>query len=215
MRESPIAGKQNSRTTAPVSAHPAELIPELRDIPRAPSAGQVSLRPVAEDDLPLLHKLTSDPEATGEHEWFGYADPGLWQRHWAENGLLGEDGGFLIVVAGEQRAGFVGWYKHHTARTSFCWRIGIALVPEARGRGYGRQAQRHLVRYLFAHTQVNRVEAWTDVTNYAEQRALGKAGFTREGVLRGFGFQGGRWHDALLYSVLRSEATLATGDQPG
>jgi RimJ/RimL family protein N-acetyltransferase len=64
------------------------------------------------------------------------------------------------------------------------------------------------VRYLFSHTQVNRIEAGTEVTNLAEQRALEKAGFTREGVIRGAAFQGGRWHDAVLYSVLRDEVDL-------
>jgi hypothetical protein len=51
----------------------------------------------------------------------------------------------------------------------------------AAGRGYGSAAQRLLVRYLFAHTQVNRVDAITDITNVGEQRALEKAGFTRAG----------------------------------
>lgn len=49
----------------------------------------------------------------------------------------------------------------------------------------------------------------------AEQRALEKAGFTREGVLRGTTFRQGRWHDQVIYSVLRAEVTLDdTGDPP-
>jgi len=38
---------------------------------------------------------------------------------------------------------------------------------------------------------VNRIEASTEITNIGEQRALERAGFTREGVLRGATFQGG------------------------
>ncbi len=175
----------------------------------------VDLRPVAEDDLPLLYRLTSDPSATGQHEWYGWQDPGRFRRQWAENGLLADDGGTLIAVAGDQRLGFVAWRKHQTARTSYCWNIGVALAPEARGRGHGTEAQRQLVSYLFAHTQVNRIEASTEITNIAEQRALEKAGFTREGVLRGAGFQGGRWHDGLLYSVLREDVELQTSGELG
>lgn len=173
------------------------------------------LRPVAENDLPLLYRLTSDPSATGQHEWFGWQDPGQFRRQWADNGLLGEDGGMLIVTAGDEPVGFVAWRKHQTARTSYCWTIGIAIAPEARGHGYGTQAQRQLVRYLFAHTQVNRIEAGTEITNVAEQRALERAGFTREGVLRGVSFQGGRWHDGVLYSVLRHEVDLDEPDDSG
>ncbi len=171
---------------------------------------KVTLRPVAETDLPVIYGLTNDPELTGEFEWFGYQDPSRYRRRWEQDGLLGEDGGLLMIEAAAEAEplGFVSWSKHQTARTSFCWSMGIALLPQARGRGYGTLAQRALVRYLFLHTQVNRIEAGTEIGNLAEQRALEKAGFTREGVLRGAGFQGGRWHDGVLYSVLRSEVEL-------
>jgi RimJ/RimL family protein N-acetyltransferase len=55
---------------------------------------------------------------------------------------------------------------------------------------------------------MNRVEAETEITNIAEQRALEKAGFTREGVRRGAIFRQGQWHDDVLYSLLRHEVDL-------
>ncbi len=182
----------------------------------------IELRPVAESDLLVIYRLTSAPDATGEHEWFGWQDQWRYRRLWESDGLLNEDGGVLMAELCKQTPavrsadaspqtellGFVSWSKRPTARTSFCWNIGIALLPEARGRGYGTVAQRALVKYLFLHSQVNRIEAGTEVTNFAEQRALEKAGFTREGVMRGAAFQGGRWHDGVVYSVLRSEVEL-------
>jgi RimJ/RimL family protein N-acetyltransferase len=68
---------------------------------------------------------------------------------------------------------------------SWCWQFGILLRAGLRGRGIGTLAQRMLADYLFAHTRAHRVEAYTDVSNIAEQRALEKAGFTREGVAPG------------------------------
>jgi RimJ/RimL family protein N-acetyltransferase len=170
---------------------------------------QLRLRPVDEGDLPLVYRLTSTPD-TGTYGWSGWQDPGEYRRRWAADGLLGDDGGFLVVAQGETAAGFMNWRKHRTGRVSFCWEIGIALLPEARGHGYGTQAHRLLAAYLFAHTLVNRVEACTETSNIAEQRALEKAGFTREGVQRAIGFRGGRWVDGVTYSILRAEL-----DQPG
>lgn len=69
----------------------------------------------------------------------------------------------------------------------------------------GTWAKRELVRLILLHTPVNRVEASTDVTNLPEQRALGKAGFTREGVLRGAQWRLGAWHDMVLFSRLRAD----------
>jgi RimJ/RimL family protein N-acetyltransferase len=82
----------------------------------------------------------------------------------------------------------------------------LRMAPAGRGRGCGTEAQRLIVRYLFSHApQVNRIQAITEDDNIAGQRALEKAGFAREGVMRGCGFRDGRWRDAVLYSVLRDE----------
>jgi RimJ/RimL family protein N-acetyltransferase len=170
--------------------------------------GQVTLRPVSEDDLSWLAGLRDGPAAAGPHEWHGWRDPRSERRQWAESGLLGDDGGTLIVLHGSDRVGSVSWRKVQTGPTAFNWAIGIGLAPEFRGRGYGSEAQRLVARYLFAHTQVNRIEATTEITNVAEQRALEKAGFTREGILRGTTFRQGRWHDQVIYSVIRSEVKL-------
>jgi RimJ/RimL family protein N-acetyltransferase len=74
-----------------------------------------------------------------------------------------------------------------------------------RGRGHGAEAQRQLAAYLFAHIRVERLEASTDVDNLAEQRALERAGFAREGILRSAQFRDGAFHDLVLYSRLRGD----------
>lgn len=166
---------------------------------------------MGEEDLPLVHRLINDPDATGEHEWHGWQDMGWVRRRWDENRMLGEDTGMLMIARSTETLGFVSWRKKLTGYHSFCWNIGICLAPEARGHGYGSGAQRLLARYLFAHTQVTRIEAETEITNIAEQRALEKAGFTREGVLRSYVFRRGQWRDDALYSVIRSEIDLGDG----
>lgn len=174
---------------------------------------QLRLRPVAEEDLPVIERLTGDPKTAGEHSWHGWLDPLYWRRRWEETRLLGDEGGMLMVERTGERLGFVSWRQTRTSRTSHCWNIGIGMLPEVRGLGYGTEAQRLLADYLFANTQVNRVEAMTEITNTAEQWALEKAGFTREGVLRGYGFRDGAWRDAVVYSVLRDEAKPGIGSR--
>ena len=105
-----------------------------------------------------------------------------------------------------------GWRRRSYGPHSPCWIVSIALTPEARGHGYGTEAQRQLTRYLFAHTQAHRIEAGTEITNVGEQRALEKAGFTREGVLRGALFRRGQWHDCVFYGILRDDVDLDGGE---
>ena len=168
----------------------------------------VALRPVAEEDLPFLERLTQDPDAAGEYAWSGWRDLLRLREGWAKDRLVGEDGGVLLIARGSERLGFVSWFQVDFP-PSYYWSMGIALLPEARGKGYGTLAHRLLAEYLFAHTTVHRIEGVTEAENLAEQRVMEKAGFTREGVMRGVFWRDGSYRDGALYSLLRTD--LAAG----
>ena len=94
---------------------------------------------------------------------------------------------------------------HGPNEASRALNIGLSLIPDARGRGHGTEAQQLLVRLLFRLFEVHRIEASTDVENIAEQRSLEKAGFTREGILRRAQCRAGAYHDLVSYSILRED----------
>jgi RimJ/RimL family protein N-acetyltransferase len=171
---------------------------------------QVALRPVAEEDLPVMEELIQDPGATGEFAWFGWHQPLQLRKAWEADSLLGEEGGALMVVRGQQTLGFVNWRRRQVTPAGYFWVMGIRMLPETRGRGYGTQAHLLLARYLFAHTTAYRIEAGTEVSNIAEQKALAKAGFTREGISRGIGWRDGAWRDGVIYSIIRSGLPAAS-----
>jgi RimJ/RimL family protein N-acetyltransferase len=50
-----------------------------------------------------------------------------------------------------------------------------------------------------------RIEASTDVSNVAEQKALERGGYVREGVLRQAQARADGQHDLFSYSLLRSD----------
>lgn len=146
---------------------------------------------------------------TSEFDDFGQRPPFNTMPRWNEDRLLGHDNGTLVVrlIEDNTRVGTVGWrsVSWGPSMQSRCTEIGISLVPEQRGHGYGTEAQWLLVRYLFIETSVQRIQATTDVTNTREQRALEKVGFKKEGVLRSSQFRRGEYHDLWLYSILRDD----------
>jgi len=170
------------------------------------------LRPVLEPDLDRLDEMFADPEAIGVFNWGGFVDGSRWRRRFAENRLLADEKSVLMIDLGGANIGFVSWVKVQTGQISHVFEFGISLWPEFRGKGHGTTAQRLLSRYLFAHNQVNRIQARTEFGNVAEQRALEKAGFTREAVLREYYFRDGAWRDEVLYRMLRAE--LPVDDEP-
>ncbi|HEX5268569.1 MAG TPA: GNAT family protein, partial [Acidimicrobiales bacterium] len=123
------------------------------------------------------------------------------ERRWSRDGLMGEEGFLSVALEDRTCIGLVNW---RAGRFGSC-EIGIALLPDHRGRGYGTDAQRQLVDYLFSNHPVHRLEAGTEKDNIAEQRALERVGFVREGVRRAGRFRDGRWRDGVLYGLLRDD----------
>jgi RimJ/RimL family protein N-acetyltransferase len=168
------------------------------------SSPSVRLRPVVQQDLELLRRFAVEPDLFGP-AWFGFTDANAVDRQFEANGCLTDELGRLMVVADDEVAGQVSWHAVRHGGPSRCWSIGIALVPQWRQRGVGWRAQRALCDYLFGQSPVERIEASTRSDNLAEQRALERAGFTREGVLRSAQFGHGAWRDVVLYSRLRHD----------
>jgi RimJ/RimL family protein N-acetyltransferase len=174
-------------------------------------ASRVRLRDVTLADADMLDEWARDPRDRGGFNDFG-EEPRPTPRDVLEHGPLRNDrNGILIVERIEDGAplGTVSWHRvnYGPAPRSDAWNMGIELRPEARGQGYGPEAQRLLAEWLFANTDLNRVEASTDVENVAEQRALEKAGFVREGIQRGAQYRAGAYHDLITYSLLRTDLT--------
>ena len=163
------------------------------------------LRPVVEADLEVLDAAFNDEDAIGVFNWGGFTDLTVWRKRWAENRLLTEEKSVLMIDVAEETIGFVNWGRNMTGPIGYCYEYGISLWPSARGKGYGTAAQILLARYLFAHSPVHRIQATTDIDNIGEQRALEKAGFIREAVLKELAFRDGRWRDQIVYRMLRTE----------
>jgi ribosomal-protein-alanine N-acetyltransferase len=167
----------------------------------------VRLRPIEEADLDPLRRFDIDPSSKGPYLLSVFRSPQIRRRRWEEDGWLGDDSAQLAVALPDGTlAGIVSWRSIQTGGPEGgCLDIGALLFPEYRGRGLGTTAQRLLIEYLFATTLANRLQAITDVENLAEQKALERAGFRREGVMHGLAFIGGRWRDGVLYARLRDD----------
>jgi RimJ/RimL family protein N-acetyltransferase len=164
------------------------------------TAATVTLRPYAAGDTAL--------HAGVESEFEDFGPRGLDPTRQLPGANLDDRGG-MVVCEADRAVGSLSWHYTQWGPTagSRCVMIGIGLVTDARGRGIGTRAQELITELLFTHTRVNRVEAATEVTNLAEQRSLEKAGFTREGVIRGSIWRRGEFRDQYLYSRLRDDPT--------
>lgn len=158
----------------------------------------VNLKVVEKEDLPLLAEWSNDPEYLGDYIWLLQQSRTEWEKRY--DSLPADTKWFFIEKKDGTKIG-----------TMFHWlngnllEIGYVLVPSERGKGYCTEAVKIIVDYLFLSKVIERVQAITDVKNFASQNVLKKAGFKKEGIIRRSAFIRGEWRDGCLYSILREE----------
>ena len=173
---------------------PGDFATRARDLPH------VILRDPTRDDQAFLDHLGT-PEVGGD--WDSFDDP-------PQDLLRAIDFGGatqIVVLDDETRVGSVSWIRvpYGPNVKSLAWSIGITIHPDFRGRHFAAAAQRLLAERLLRGSPSNRVQADTDPANVAEQRALARAGFVREGVARGAQWRRGRWCDRVVFSLVRED----------
>ncbi|MGO9559353.1 MAG: GNAT family N-acetyltransferase [Acidimicrobiales bacterium] len=167
----------------------------------------VYLRPYREEDLTVMARFITEPESMDPFTWTGYRSPEARRRRWEEDTFLEKDPRYLVVALDTDGTaiGHVRWRDASILSPGESWEIGILLLPEHRGKGAGTAAQQLLVDHLFSTTKVHRICANTEVENIAEQKALDRCGFRREGLLSLAAFRGGEWRDVVVHGLLREE----------
>lgn len=114
------------------------------------------------------------------------------------------DKAYGFVLRENAGGNLVGWGGLGHVQRGARQRAEVALWVDARveGRGYAVEAAAALVDFAFGPLGLHRVEALVHHQNERSQRALGRAGFVHEGVLRGLLMIDGRWEDHALYAKL-------------
>ena len=91
------------------------------------------------------------------------------------------------------------------AERSERFEFGYWVASAHRGRGIAPRALRLIAGWVAENTDAGRLQLHADVENTASQRVAEKAGFTREGVQRGWLEVRGERRDLVSYSLLADE----------
>lgn len=180
---------------------PIPLPPPLDD-------GVVALRPYAERDIPeILIAFQDDPEL---HLRLGGSPPptGAELGRAAELAPAEIEAGTGIsltvlesgadVCRGQINLHKIAWEEGRAE-------LGLWLVPQVRGRGFGRRALALIAGWTFDRLGMMRLELVTEPGNAGMIAAARGVGAQLEGVLRGYTFERGQRVDCAILSLLPSD----------
>ncbi|WP_112180463.1 MULTISPECIES: GNAT family N-acetyltransferase [Paraliobacillus] len=83
--------------------------------------------------------------------------------------------------------------------------IGFELHPSYWNKGITTGAVKEVLRYSFEDLGLFRIGAVTFPQNEPSIQLLMRLGFAKEGLLRGYLYQNNQSHDALIFSLLRTD----------
>lgn len=163
------------------------------------------LRPWSPDDAPQVTSWMNDPQVwsnLAQHRPKTQAsiEKFLEQKTQSETDVL-------FFIAHRETDALLGCCGlHHLDLRNRSATLGMYLGdPTGRGKGYGTEALRLVVRYAFDTLNLHRIELDVYEDNPQAIRCYEKAGFVREGLKRQHTFRNGRWTNTVIMAVLRDE----------
>jgi RimJ/RimL family protein N-acetyltransferase len=144
-------------------------------------AAGVVLRPLEIDDAEALFAAHGDAES--HHYWSGPAHKSVAEtaRYIADTLALPGARVWAITETGGEALGRIGLF----APRDGVGEIGVIMRPEATGRGLASKALQLVEDYAFGALSLHRLAADIDPDNSASISLFLRAGFQREGLLRG------------------------------
>jgi RimJ/RimL family protein N-acetyltransferase len=164
---------------------------------------RVRLVPLDASHAPAMFEGVNDPEVarlTGTHRVFTYEDV---ERHAATRAEQTDRVDLAVLRAEDGKVlGEIVLNDLDVDNESMGFRVALR---SDQGKGYGTEAIRLLLRYAFDVIGLHRVDLEVYDFNPRAIASYRKCGFVEEGRLRDALLWEGRWHDALLMSVLSTD----------
>jgi RimJ/RimL family protein N-acetyltransferase len=180
-------------------------MPSIPALDQPLSDGRVALRDAAERDIPeILIAHQHDPALylrLGMERPPSGAELGRQMEQQAGERAAGERARLTILERGSDE--FRGRVSVHAVDWGHARaELGVWVVPQARRRGLGAAALRLASRWLFDRCGLRRAGILADPGNQAMLATARAAGFSREGVLRGYCRLGAGSLDMVSFSLL-------------
>ena len=165
---------------------------------------KVLLRAIEPEDSETLRAMINDPEI--ERMVWGYSFPvsRKGQADWISSRSGNNDIFRAMIDVDGEGIGTIMLSDIDLRNGSA--EIHIKLADRnMRGKGYGTDAVKTLVRYAFRELRLNCIYSRVNANNTASKRMFLKCGFCLEGILRARVYKDGSFQDFEEYSILSGE----------
>ena len=167
---------------------------------------RVYLSPLNSEDVIQYTKWINDPAISDNMESSSYLISIANEKEWLENAETAKDYYVFAIVKtdGDELLGNCSFYDiYHIHRRAKIW---LVIGEESnRGKGYGTEALRLLLRYGFNTLNLNNIMLQVFAFNEQAIACYKKVGFKTIGERRNAYYVNGKYHNEIFMDILREE----------
>lgn len=164
----------------------------------------VTIRDAAVADVPFLVALVRHPEVAPYLAVIRPSSPAEVADEIARATADPAAGGVIVIEDDGRPVGSLSWERVN-ARSRIASIGGVAVLPEARGRGVATRALRLVIDLLLRERGLHRLQLEVYAFNRHAIERFARAGFTQEGVRRRAYLRDGEWVDGILFGLVAED----------
>lgn len=165
----------------------------------------IAFRVIEKEDLEVLRKLHNDPSTYLNLLNIDLADE-EGQIEWWKNLHKKRDDKRYVICFADEPDKIIGRlriqninYAHNNCE------VGLDIMSEYRGKGYGVESYEMLLEFLFLHCNMNMVYLKVADFNPNAKKIYEKVGFKETGRLPQFYYRHGKYWDYIIMSMTKEE----------
>lgn len=170
----------------------------------------VYLRGLMKNDYEIIYSFRKNPDVqlfTCGNTYFTSID---FVRQWIEEVIFSKTDLYLAICdeATNEMIGFLSINNIDYRNRKAQW--GGILIGDKKnwGKGVATQASKQMLKFVFDELNINCFWAFWLSENSSSIKLGEKIGFKKVGILRESIFKGGKYHDQLIMSILKSDYDL-------
>jgi RimJ/RimL family protein N-acetyltransferase len=168
---------------------------------------KVGLRAYKVEDIPIATAFVNDKELKKFLVTNVPFPMSLWEEEaWIKSQSSNKNGEFNFAIEDLKSKKYIGGCGIQTVN----WLARVAIVgimigdKEYWGKGYGTDAMKVLIKFIFEDMNINKIRLSTFSFNERAIRCYKKCGFKVEGVLKAEIFKEGKYYDEVIMSIFNN-----------
>lgn len=165
----------------------------------------IAFRVIEREDLDVLRQLHNDPSTYLNLLNIDLVDE-EGQLEWWQNLHKKKDDKRYVICLADKPKEIIGRlriqninYLHNNCE------VGVDIMPEYRGKGYGKKSYEMLLEFLFKHLNMNMVYLQVADFNPDAKKLYEKVGFKETGRLPQFYYRHGKYWDYVIMCITREK----------